>query len=159
MPKFERHASDISRARPHKEPGQRDSAAVRSQAIEPPANTQELQQPWESLLAGAVTQGTFEHHATVLGDGRLSNPRYAQQRANFVRQLQRDYANQYVQRLVSHIQYQRAEAVQTKITVGPAGDNYEQEADRVAKQVVGMISSTTDEPTTQPQQDEEELQM
>jgi hypothetical protein len=57
-----------------------------------------------------------------------------------VRQLQRDYGNQYVQRLVSHIQRKRAEAIQTKLEVDPAGDKYEQEADQVAKQVVGMTS-------------------
>ncbi len=34
-------------------------------------------------------------------------------------QLQRDYGNQYVQRLVEHIQHKRTETVQAKLTVGP----------------------------------------
>jgi hypothetical protein len=48
--------------------------------------------------------------------------------------LQHSYGNQAVQRLVSR------RAVQAKLTVGPAGDHYEQEADRVADQVMRMLT-------------------
>jgi hypothetical protein len=46
--------------------------------------------------------------------------------------LQRQYGNQAVQRLLAR------HAVQAKVRVGPAGDAYEQEADRVADQVMTM---------------------
>ena len=45
--------------------------------------------------------------------------------------------------------------LQRKMTVGPVNDQYEQEADSVAKQVIGNISS---QPITQRQEDEEEVQ-
>ena len=55
------------------------------------------------------------------------------------------------------VHYGQAPAIQPKLTVGPVNDQYEQEADRVAAQVVGQVNS----PTTQRQEmpeDEEELQ-
>ena len=48
--------------------------------------------------------------------------------------------------------------IQTKLTLGPVGDKYEQKADAVAKQVVGQISAA-EQPSVQRQEDEEELQM
>ena len=51
---------------------------------------QELQQPWESLLDSDFSQSTFERHAALLSDSRMSRPMYASQRAMIVRQLQRD---------------------------------------------------------------------
>src|SRR3979490_81998 len=44
--------------------------------------------------------------------------------------------NQAVQRLID------SRAVQPKLTVGPTNDSYEQEADRVASQVMGMAPPT-----------------
>jgi hypothetical protein len=59
-----------------------------------------------------------------------------------------------------------AQLIQTKLTVGAAGDRYEQEADRVAAQVMAMPASTgpapetaaTQSPAVQRQADEEEIQ-
>lgn len=52
--------------------------------------------------------------------------------------------------------------VQRKMTLGPVGDKYEQEADTIAKQVVSKIQApqthTTLAKTTQ-RQEEEDLQM
>jgi hypothetical protein len=45
--------------------------------------------------------------------------------------------------------------IQRKMTLGPVGDAYEQEADAVAKQVVGQLNT----PQTAQRQEEEELQM
>ena len=85
---------------------------------------------------------------------------YARQRATLARQLQGDYGNRYVQRLVNHISQMPAEAVQPKLTVGPAGDRYEQEADRVAKQVMAAASlSGQGAAQRQGALEEEELQM
>lgn len=62
--------------------------------------------------------------------------------------LQRSYGNRAVSNLI-----------QTKLTVGPVGDAYEQEADRIAKRVVNMQTQTpTAEQPAQRQAEEEELQ-
>jgi hypothetical protein len=86
-------------------------------------------------LGTDFSRETFERHATLLGDSRTSHPANSVQRAMIVRQLQRDYGNRYVQRLVDYIS-RTNEKVQTRLTVGPAGDQYEREADQVAEQVV-----------------------
>jgi hypothetical protein len=50
--------------------------------------------------------------------------------------------------------------IQTKLTVGPAGDQYEQEADRVAEQVMAMPAPAQTQAAVQrAPEDEEELQM
>jgi hypothetical protein len=50
--------------------------------------------------------------------------------------------------------------IQTKLTVGPAGDQYEQEADRVAAQVMTMPAPAETQPALQrAPEEEEELQM
>lgn len=64
-------------------------------------------------------------------------------------QLQRQYGNRYVQRVVqlarpgsdvpSHSTRSRS-VVQAKLTVTPAGDQYEQEADHVAERVVPQLN-------------------
>ena len=67
--------------------------------------------------------------------------------------LQRLYGNQTVSRRLE----QAGPApgiIQAKLTVGPVGDKYEQEADRVADNVVRMPA-----PAVQRQEEEEELQM
>jgi len=67
------------------------------------------------------------------------------QRASALRGLQQTHGNRYVGRL----------AVQAKLKLGPVGDRYEQEADRVARQVVQTISSS-DRGAVQRQEIEEE---
>jgi len=62
--------------------------------------------------------------------------------------LQRTFGNQAVQRFV----------VQRKMTVGPVGDKYEQEADAVAKQVMQTINTPKASPV-QRQEEDDELQM
>ena len=49
--------------------------------------------------AGDFRPSTFEAHAAIIGDPRVSKPAHARQRGMFARQLQRSYGNQYVQRL------------------------------------------------------------
>jgi hypothetical protein len=71
-----------------------------------------------------------------------------------VAQLQRTLGNRAVGRLL-----------QRKMALGPVGDKYEQEADAVAKQVMGSLANqqtsqlANQPPTAQRQEDEEELQM
>ena len=127
MPKSETHAGGRARTKPQQEPRQRTPSTDRSPATsDAAAGLQELQHPWESLLGSDFSQRTFERHAALIGDSRMSHRMYAKKRAAIVMQLQRDYGNRYVQRLVKHISRQRAEAAQAKLTVGPAGDKYEQ---------------------------------
>ncbi len=57
--------------------------------------------------------------------------------------LQRTIGNQAVQRLI------KSGALQTKLTVNPPGDIYEQEADRVARQVVSRINQLVSHPARQ----------
>jgi hypothetical protein len=63
-------------------------------------------------------------------------------RASALLALQQTHGNHYVQRVVT--------GIQAKLKVGPLGDKYEQEADRVAEQVMQMP-----EPQMQRQQEEE----
>jgi len=49
--------------------------------------------------------------------------------------------------------------LQAKLTVTPAGDQYEQEADQVAKQVVNRITSPVPQSVNRQEPEEEELQM
>jgi hypothetical protein len=68
---------------------------------------------------------------------------HAAQRASVLLALQRTHGNRYVQRVVT--------GIQAKLKVGQPGDIYEQEADRVADEVMRMS-----EPLMQQQTEEEE---
>ena len=125
--------------------------------------------PLAIMLAEELKQSTFEQHAALLGDSRMSEPANAGVKTLIVQRLQGTHGNRYVQRLVDHISstpehsservrrsrptddfYQQAArrlrerpngTLQTKLTVGPADDQYEQEADRVAKDIVLSLRS------------------
>jgi hypothetical protein len=83
----------------------------------------------------------------------IADPRVA--RPSDIVALQRTVGNQAVMRLI-----------QTKLTVGPAGDRYEQEADRVAEQVLSMpapisrppAASGKSSPVQRAAEEEEEVQ-
>ena len=66
--------------------------------------------------------------------------------------LQRTVGNQAIRRAVQRM------GIQRKMTLGPVGDKYEQEADAVAKQVVQNINAPKPQPI-QRQEDDDELQM
>lgn len=112
-----------------------------SEASHANAGTDSILPSFQSQMENDFSEATFERHVALLGDPRMSQRMYDQQRVTIVRQIQRDYGNRYVQRLVSHIRQKRAEGIQIKLAVGPAGDKYEQEADRVAREVVRGIAS------------------
>jgi len=63
-----------------------------------------------------------------------------------------------LQRTVGNQALGRLSRVQAKLTLGPVGDKYEQEADAVAKQVVGRLGDG-DQSDVQRQEEDEELQM
>jgi hypothetical protein len=71
-----------------------------------------------------------EYHAELLGKLHSHS-----QRAGFLMQLQQTHGNRYVQRLIKPM------AIQAKLAVSAPDDIYEQEADRVAEQVMHMPES------------------
>ena len=60
----------------------------------------------------------------------MSQRMYVQQRATIVKQIQRDYGNRYVQRLVSHIKANRGETAQPKRKPNSSQDVYQQTIQR-----------------------------
>ena len=121
---------------------QQRTPSPRRENFKPPTNQGTMQRPWESFLGTDFSQGTFERHAALLGDSRLSYPVNKSQRVQIVQQFQRTYGNRYVQRLVAHISQKKIGVVQPKLEVGPAGDKFEKEADRLVKRVISRISSS-----------------
>lgn len=84
----------------------------------------------------------------------LENPTTENLTPDVVQSLQSAHGNQFVNRLVSQgsgLQH----PIQAKLTVTPAGDKYEQEADNVAKEVVQQMR----EQPVQRAGEEDELQM
>ncbi len=84
-----------------------------------------------SRSAGELPQdfhdATFQRHAAILSDSRMAQPLQRQARAAFVEQLQRDYGNAYVQRLLSHVESSKAATVRR---AGPAKGEATAAADR-----------------------------
>ncbi|CAB1062434.1 Translation initiation factor 2 (IF-2; GTPase) [Olavius sp. associated proteobacterium Delta 1] len=87
-----------------------------------------------------------------------------------VMQLQKTIGNRATDKLLSKsegLSFNRASAstssnskpLQAKLTVTPAGDKYEQEADQVAKQVINRITSPVPQSAQRQEPEEEELQM
>ncbi|BAZ08736.1 hypothetical protein NIES4071_05420 [Calothrix sp. NIES-4071] len=89
-------------------------------------------------------------------------------------QLQRQYGNSYVQRVMQQMQHSRELVpsasrqqpdVQAKLTIGEPGSEYEREADKVARQVVQQINAPASVESAQSQTvqrqapDEDELMM
>jgi hypothetical protein len=81
---------------------------------------------------GPGTGGMPDPRAQAAALRQASGDRLARAGASLL-QLQRQNGNRYVQQLV--------DAVQAKLVLGPPGDRYEREADRVAGQLVGRPAS------------------
>lgn len=76
--------------------------------------------------------------------------------------LQRALGNQALASLAAGHAAGQATVIQAKLTVGPVGDAYEQEADQVAKDVVQQLGSASSQETAQRQpilEEDEALQM
>ena len=113
---------DTSRIRIRKEPQRRAGITVKTGDSDATRSHERVNHPRSPLVRNDFGDSAFERHAVLLGDSRMSHPMYAREKAGIVQQLQRDYGNHYVRRLVKHISRRRSEAIQTKLTVGPAGD-------------------------------------
>jgi hypothetical protein len=74
--------------------------------------------------------------------------------------LQRSVGNQVVARMLGSgaAQSRRGPVIQAKLTVGPAHDKYEQEADDVANRVMRMTDPAPHQDVTKPQADAEQVQ-
>jgi hypothetical protein len=72
-------------------------------------------------------------------------------------QLQRQYGNHYVQQVVQQARQKDKPLIQAKLSLGAVGDQYEQQADQVAKQVVSKISSASISPMQRMETEEDEL--
>ena len=109
----------------------------------------------EDRAQPGLSKAGFDYHVAILSDKKLSLPANVTQRVSIMRQLQESHGNRYVQRVVQRVQEIGRASVQAKLTVGPAGDEYEKEADQVSREVVGM----TDQSAQRQGPEEEELQM
>jgi Domain of unknown function (DUF4157) len=83
-------------------------------------------------------------HAAMINRAAVSS----QSSQQAILQLQRQYGNRYVNRVLQQTR-QLQTPIQAKLTLGAVGDKYEQEADRVAKQVVNQIQTSQSSSTTQ----------
>jgi hypothetical protein len=80
--------------------------------------------------------------------GALGQMQSASGQAGMLRQLQRSYGNSYV-----------GSVIQAKLTVNQPGDSYEQEADRMAAQVMAMPQSGSIQREMDPKKEKEKIQM
>jgi len=95
---------------------------------------EKLKAPVDTPEADVTGARSLEAHAAMLGDGRLSHPANAAQKARLLSGLQRSYGNAYVQRLLDSM------SPQAKLTVSSPDSAYEKEADRVAEAVTRMTN-------------------
>ena len=102
---------------------------------------------------------SLDQHAALLGDTRSGKLSDTLHRAMVVRQMQRNFGNRYVSRLLDHVSRRNSTGMQAKMTVGPSGDKYEQEADQVAKRVLGQMKGAGEQSVQRQGMEEEELQM
>ena len=130
-----------------------DKPSSTTHAKEPTHERQPAQPASQELVAGCK-----EALASALGvqlaaqDPRRASP--AQ-----ILSLQRAVGNRAVSRLLASVAPESSRSVvQARLTVGPAGDRYEQEAERAAEQVMKIPAPSNRRPGLQRQEDEEEVQ-
>ncbi len=136
-------------------PGKEKTRLHRKTAFSPRLTKEEVKAlpgrppaPLNRQMAPRLRLALLDHYTDLYGRGLLSPTVYFRQKAAILGKLQQDYGNGAVQRLVKEVESRRAGAVQTKLTVGPAGDRYEREADRVARAVVAFLASPRNRPAS-----------
>jgi hypothetical protein len=105
--------------------------------------------PFAGLMGVSAMELPLESHAAFLGNPRFSHSVNNGQKAGLVTQLQQNYGNQYVQRLLESLN------VQAKLTVSSPADQYEREADRVADAITRAPASSVQR-QAEPEEEEEE---
>ena len=104
--------------------------------------------PLENLTCKIGDNACAAKHVSVIQRAGLFHPMNESQKVHSLLRLQQQYGNRFVQRVIAQ------HTIQTKLQVGQPGDIYEQEADRVAEQVMRMS-----EPHLQRQVEPEEEEM
>ena len=93
-------------ARSHEPEKSREGQRPREAALEPMNELGGEAAVFESLLATPAMGLPVERHAATLNDARFSHPANAPHKAHMVSQLQRQYGNGYVQRVLDTISVQ-----------------------------------------------------
>jgi hypothetical protein len=106
---------------------------------------------FDSLLADPGMELPVEKHAALLSDARFAHPANASHKARMVSQLQSDYGNGHVQRVLESM------AVQAKLVVSPPDDEYERQADQIADVAAKPADSRLQRQTEEGENDEDTL--
>lgn len=105
-------------------------------------------EPLAGLTAPPASAETVADHAAIVQRAQTG---VRGQAGAALRQLQRQYGNHYVQRVVSQAKTgggPRQPIIQPKLMVGPIGDTYEREADRVAGLIDGQAGPASAPPVS-----------
>jgi hypothetical protein len=101
-------ASNRSRGLENRTRDSKTGTPTKAHANSPQESSGDSAAPATAFLLGSdYGAETFERHAALLGDARLSQPVYARHRDAIVRQMQRQYGNGYVLRVVDQVQRSR----------------------------------------------------
>lgn len=131
---------------------ERDSHAnvQRQRGSEEPSNAQTHDvHPLEKITSGIGDAADVAKHVSVIQRTGLFHPMNERQKVQSLLKLQQRYGNRFVQRVIDQ------HAIQTKLQVNQPGDVYEQEADRVAEQVMRIPEPPVQR---QPKNEEESIQ-
>ena len=107
--------------------------------------------PLENLTCKIGDSACAAKHVSVIQRAGLFHPMNESQKVQSLLRLQQQYGNRFVQRVIAQ------HAIQTKLLVGQPGDIYEQEADKVAEQVMHM-PETHLQRQVEPEEEEELIQ-
>ena len=119
---------------------------LKKQKLEPLSEQDYTHDKGANQLGGSIKKPGMDKHSAI-----LANSHSEREIVDFTRQLQHVFGNGYVQRLVETMK------LQPKLSVSQPDDIYEQEADRIAKEITRAPDSGLGR---QPEEEEEEeLQM
>ncbi|TDF97147.1 DUF4157 domain-containing protein [Paenibacillus piri] len=121
-----------------------------------------IHQPRQNGKLSAAARIQRKAETTRSGAGQAHAPNHPHQvTAAGIMNLHGSIGNRSVQRMIASSQTRLP--IQAKMSVGPVGDQYEQEADKVASQVVQQLqmkpTAESIQRMEQPEAEEEELQM
>lgn len=103
MPKVNSSGDKKGNSQGHRLQGHLRSDSVNDVESRMPVDLEDISSKLRRPSDSPFSQGAVERHAALLTDSRLSHPANAIARAQMVQQLQRDYGNRYVQRLVKYV--------------------------------------------------------
>ena len=89
---------------PRKPGGKQRRRSTARQEAEAEINADVHSSNRETTASEGIDGMSFQDHADVLGDSRLSQPMYQQRRARILQRLQQSHGNRYIQKLVKHVE-------------------------------------------------------